>query len=50
MRRPSYRAACSALAVCAAAILYFALFSQSDPFGTGIQALDVAGRAADFLN
>ena len=38
------------LAVCAAAILYFALFSQSDPFGTGIQALDVAGRAADFLN
>jgi NADH-quinone oxidoreductase subunit N len=38
------------LIVCAAAVLYFAIFSQSDPLGTGIQALDVAGRAADFLN
>jgi NADH-quinone oxidoreductase subunit N len=38
------------LAVCATAILYFALFSQSDPLGVGVQALDVAGRAADFLH
>jgi NADH-quinone oxidoreductase subunit N len=38
------------LVVCAAAVLYFALFSQSDPFGTGLQALDVAGRAAEFLH
>ena len=38
------------LALCAAAVLYFALFPQSDPFGTGLRALDLAGRAADFLN
>jgi NADH-quinone oxidoreductase subunit N len=38
------------LVVCAAAVLYFALFSQSDPLGVGVQALDVAGRAADFLH
>jgi len=38
------------LALCAAAVLYFAIFSQADPLGTGLQALDVAGRAADFLH
>ena len=38
------------LAVCAAALLYFAFFSQGDPFGIGVEALDVAGRAADFLH
>jgi len=38
------------LAVCAAAILYFAFFSQGDPFGIGVDALDMAGRAADFLH
>ncbi len=38
------------LALCAAAILYFAFFAQADPFGTGVRALDVAGRAADFLH
>ncbi len=38
------------LAVCAAAILYLAFFAQADPFGTGLKALDLAGRAADFLN
>jgi NADH-quinone oxidoreductase subunit N len=38
------------LTVCAAALLYFGFFSQGDPFGIGVQALDVAGRAADFLH
>jgi NADH-quinone oxidoreductase subunit N len=38
------------LVVCVAAVLYFALFSQSDPMGTGLRVLDLAGRAADFLN
>jgi NADH-quinone oxidoreductase subunit N len=37
------------LALCAVAVLYFALFPQADPFGTGLQLLDLAGRAADFL-
>ena len=37
------------LGVCATAILYFGFFSQSDPLGTGLQALEVATRAAAFL-
>ena len=37
------------LALCAAAVLYFGFFPQSDPLGSGLQALDLAGRAADFL-
>ena len=37
------------LGVCATAILYFGFFSQSDPLGTGFQALEVATRAAAFL-
>jgi NADH-quinone oxidoreductase subunit N len=36
------------LCVCAAAVLYFAFFSQSDPFGLGFRALELAGRATAF--
>ena len=38
------------LGVCAAAVLYFAIFPASDPLGTGVHALSWAGRAADFLH
>ena len=38
------------LAVCAASVLYFGFFAQADVLGVGLNALDLAGRAADFLN
>lgn len=38
------------IALCALAVLYLAFFAQADPLGTGLQALDLAGRAADFVH
>ena len=38
------------LALCAAVVLYLAFFPQGDPLGSGLQPLDVAGRAADFVH
>ena len=38
------------LTVCAASVLYFGFFAQADVLGVGVNALDMAGRAADFLN
>ncbi len=38
------------LALCAAAVVYLGFFAQADPAGMGIRALDLAGRAADFLH
>ncbi len=38
------------LTICVAATLYFAIFAQSDPLGAGFRVMDLAGKAADFLN
>jgi NADH-quinone oxidoreductase subunit N len=38
------------LAICAAAVLYLAFFSNGDPFGIGVKVVDLAGQAADFLH
>ena len=38
------------LAACAAVVLYLAFFPQGDLLGRGLQPLDLAGRAADFIH